>query len=398
MLIGYELSGSPIVLYTKEMPVSSYFEDGELVDKEGLAKALSSFHHFDDDSIKLRGDIAEISLVIPPLGLKIYQKMETSLSVSPTKEIARIDLANVIAQVQNEPIPGGNETVDIIPGQFILDNGETYVKPPLGQKSATLTVKAKIHTLPHDLYSEVKSLCVLSNFRTKKIAVAPYCEALLFATDPSLPKSCLLIDMGSKLTTITLIGEGEPYNSGFFKKGGDDLTLDISDGFGIPYVEAEKIKKRYGYDKRSLSFDPPLIKGVDGHIGEETSYYQKDLNSVIESYFEGYMAKLANAISTLLEPYRGQFDELPIIITGGASKLNGLQAFFDKAFPKRKLYLGIPKVIGARDPRYSALLGLVLSSSSYIGSLEDQYRGVAPVSRVSKKEKKSKPSLTEDLL
>ncbi len=398
LLIGYELSGAPVVLYTKELAIPGLIKDGMIVDPQGLEKAFASFRHFSDESIKLRGDIAEICMVLPPLGLKIYEKSETTRGVSASKDIGRIDIANVIQQVNNELIPGGNVIVDIIPDQFLLDNGEVYQEPPLGKKSATLTVKAKIHTLPQAVISDYQTLANNVGYRIKKTCVAPYCCATLFATYPDLPRSYVLVDMGARVTSITLVGEGEPYKSGYFLKGGDDLSEEIAESFGIDPIDGEKLKKRYGYEERILSFDPPLLEGIDSHLGTPTPYYQKDLNAVIENYFEGYMAQLTNAIATILNPYHGQFDTLPILLTGGASKLHGLERFFASAMPARPLIKVTPRSIGARDPRYSALLGIVLASSKYTGSLEDHYRGVAPVSRVSKKEKRARPSPSDDIL
>ena len=91
--------------------------------------------------------------------------------------------------------------------------------------------------------------------------------------------------------------------------------------------------------------------------------------------------------------------DLPFILIGGASKLNGLRSIFELHYPNREIYFVTPKSIGARDPSYVNLLGLILASSHYGGTLEDNYRGMAEVSRVNKtmeKKKKEKSSSPED--
>jgi hypothetical protein len=74
------------------------------------------------------------------------------------------------------------------------------------------------------------------------------------------------------------------------------------------------------------------------------------------SYLEDYESLLSNAIAQLLGKYGAKFDSLPLVLTGGGSKLNGLLPLLSKSFPKREIHLVIPRSIGARDPRYASLL------------------------------------------
>jgi hypothetical protein len=100
----------------------------------------------------------------------------------------------------------------------------------------------------------------------------------------------------------------------------------------------------------------------------------------------------------LLSRYGGKLDNLPIVFTGGASKLHGLETFMAKAMPNREQYFVVPRTIGARDPGYSALLGLLLCSGRYVGSLEDNYHGMGSVARVPKEKAKKSRSSDNDAL
>jgi cell division protein FtsA len=335
-----------------------------------------------------------VCLILPPIGLVVYESDKTTNVVSPTNEIAKIDFSNVVSLVRKEPIPGGNTIIDIIPDEFVLDDGSRYANPPLGVKSTSLSIRAKIHALPETVASTYNRLISQAGFRVKKASVSIYCIAELFKTYNDLPKSYILVDMGARLTAVALIGEGSPYSSASFYSGGDDLTEDIATAFDCAFAAAEKLKCEYGYREKLRDYEPPLPVELD-HM-PTTIYYQKELNEVIKNHFESYVAVLGNAIASLLGKYGNRFDTLPIVFTGGASRLKGIEKFLASAFPKREIYFPFPRSIGARDPSYSALLGLLLTSGKYVGSLEDNYHGMGAVSRVNNKEKSKKPHSSPD--
>jgi cell division protein FtsA len=380
LLIGYELNGQAVVLYTKEKEIPGAIQDGQIVDMAGLVKALNEFHSITDDIAKLKINISEACLVLPSLGLQVYQNNKTTNVVSPEGLIAKVDIANVVSLVNKESVPNGNDILDIIPDEFVLDKGQRFANPPIGEKSQTLTIRAKVHALPHNVVYQYKAALNQAGFRLKKAAVAAYCYSQLFASYKDLPQSYVLVDIGAKLTTVSLVGAGSPYASLYFAKGSDSLTQEIADAFVILPPAAKKLKEDYGYDERKISFDPAITSGTDAG-GNRCDFYQRDLNAVIASFSEDYLSLLSNAIAQLLGKYGAKFDTLPLQLTGGGSRLNGLLPLLQKAFPKREVHLILPRSIGARDPRYAALLGLVLASSGYTGSLEDSFKGVVTVSR-----------------
>ena len=70
-----------------------------------------------------------------------------------------------------------------------------------------------------------------------------------------------------------------------------------------------------------------------------------------------------------------------------------------EGFPNRPISRVTPRSIGARDPSYANLLGMLLSGE-YSGSFSDTQKGVVPVNRVSGKGKRGHvaPSPEDDAL
>ncbi len=392
LLIAYEFEGKPVVMYRARKEFSGLIQDGRIVDKEGLIAALQQFTSIADDDARIRIDIHEAVFLLPPLGLRVFQLSDNTSGVSPDNSISKVDISNVVSMVKKKANVSEKEIIDIIPDEFILEDGSTYAsaKDILGKKSRTLGIKAKLHVMPEEMAGNLRYCAQRAGIYVKKIALTPYCEAMLFALDENLPTNYLLLDIGKDMSELSLIGKSSLYASSYIPLGGGELSEQIAGAFSLTKEKAEEIKCQFGYQDRFISYDPPLAEGNELN-GAKAHVYQKDLNAAIESYFENYFGILSPAINALLSKYNGRFDEFPILLTGGGSKLNGIKPFFEKAFPKRPIYVARASVIGARDPSYAGLLGLSLASSRYTGSLEDNLRGMASVSRVSKaKEKRNK--------
>ena len=377
LLLGYPLNGTPIVLYTKKIPLpKGTVSHGTLKDIDAAVACLKELREFKDDSEKIDLKLDNILLVIPSIGLKVYSNDKNFLVAGQDGKITRLDIANLLSLLKKDPVPAGNTIVDIIPIIFQLDDGSRFDRPPLDRISGSITVKAMIHCLPETVSGQYQTMANAAGYRVKKTGVSVY---------------------------WALIGDKEPYSATSFARGGDDLTEAIAEAFGISVEDAESLKVDHGYDTRVLSYRPPLIKGIDKESGAPKNYYQKDLNEVIEEYFETFLSELSASINLVLEKHNNpQFNALPFMLTGGASELKGLQDFLRKAFPTREPILIRPTAIGARDPGFTNLLGMLAATGSYSGSLSDFGTGVMNVTREAPKPEKKKPktsrsSLDDDL-
>jgi cell division protein FtsA len=380
--IGYEIGGVPVLLYYAERPIKGLLKDGQISNPTGISQILTGFLRLEDEAVKLKINAVNVSIVVPPLGFQVYQNNKTTNVVASNGLIDKLDVSNVMSLVMKEAVPNGNVIVDIVPDAFLLDSGKAFSNPPLGEKSNSLTIQAKVHTLPEKILYDYRRTVEGAGFRVKRSCVATYCASQLIASDKSMPSSYIYIDIGAHITTVSLIGNAAPYGSLYFPKGGDDLTDDIAESLSINPTEAKRLKEDCGYDLRKSLYQAPVAVGK-GEDDKNASYYQKDLNTIIESFFEGYVGLLANAIAQLVQkqPHPEALSELPLLVSGGGSKLKGIDILLIPALGKRKLVHFVPKVIGARNEGAVNLLGLILAESVYRGTLEDNYHGVSTLSR-----------------
>ncbi len=389
LLIGYCLGEKPVVLYsTKRALPDGLIDNGVIVDEEGLISALTPLVRFKDEKMKLDVNLSEVCLVLAPFGLKIYESQKMTVMSSPDKKVSKLDVSILIQQGKNENLPSGAEIVDIIPASFTLSDKSVYKNPPLGMQSDFIAADLFMYALPKAVSSDYFALANKCNLRIKKSAVAPYCETLLYAQDEALPKTYMLIDIGERYTAFTLVGNTAPIRSQFLYQGGANLTEFLSSKFGIPFEEAENLKRIFGYSSRKSTFLPPLGKGTkEGSLLEE-EFTQKEFNEALEEYYNDYFDKANGVLSALEGESKSDLTQIEVVLTGGGSKLAGLSHFFASHWPSHKIYFPTQNYLGVDDREFAACLGMVIAASHYSGSMEDNQRGVASVTRTSEKKEK----------
>ena len=389
LVVGYEIDGQPIVLYAMRKPIDAFVERGQIVNLIGLIDALREIKEIKDATAKLKLTISEAIFLLPPLGLEVYQSDKTTNVVSPTGTVEAIDISNVVSLVRKEVIPHGGQIIDIVPDAFALDNGVALSSQPLGEKSNSLSISAKIHALPFSVIENFRRAFKEADIVVKRALVAPHAATYLLAQDLALPTSYLLIDMGAEVTTVSLIGDRTLFSSTYFEKGGKDLTTAIMASLNLPFDEAEKLKRRYGIDHRSMSFYPTIAQSVDIE-GVEKQYTTEDLNRVTEQFVYDYLVSLKQAINSLMSGYDKKYLKMPFVISGGLGRLSGLDELIIEAFPDNKIHFCIPKAIGARHQTYVNTLGAILANNRYQSYLEEDRPVVTPLTRGGKEAKERK--------
>lgn len=373
-------SKDPAVLYYDERPLPpGLVEAGEIKDEGEVARVIASFSSIKDEGLSLKVNADSLSLVLPCIGMEIYQNVKTSQTVSDS--VSTLDVSNVLALVNREAVPGGNATVDIVPDFFTLDGKDHYKNPPIGEKAVSLSVQAKVHTLPEKLVSSYKRTVAKAGFRVNRTAIDSFLFATLLEAYPRMPKTSFYVDIGARLTSVSLLSEGSPYSSCVFHYGGDDLNDRLVSLLGLSPLEAKNLKEDFGYDTRNTLYQPILCRGEEGNL----KVRQKDLNAVIEEYFRDFSTYLSNAVLTLSQAQGTEASRellgVPIVLGGGGSLLYGIEKLLDTSRGSHPLIRYIPRAVGALDPSMASLLGMLSISSTYRGSLWDDGHRLSTLTR-----------------
>ena len=106
ILIGTQIGGNPIIAYSDTRDISAFFQDGQLVDREGLLSALNQMKEITDPithvSISVNNGACYMA---PALGLTVFQVPETTNVVSNENEIGRIDISNLHSKILKNEFP-----------------------------------------------------------------------------------------------------------------------------------------------------------------------------------------------------------------------------------------------------------------------------------------------------
>ena len=380
LLIGYELNGKPQVLYSLTKPFNLIVDSGTFLDPNTIRDTIREFSSIKDSSAKLNISISEVVLILPPYGLEVFQTQQVTAVVGDDSKIGSIDIRNIYSLIRKGKIPATNNLIDIIPDNFTLDQGVTYQVPPIGESSTSLAIRAKVHTLPSYIDSQYQNIVKEAGINVKRTIVAPCAASELFATYPEIPSEYLLVDIGSHITTVSLIGGKQLYASRFIQWGGHKITSKIGEAFNINETEAEKYKILCGIDKRKTSYKIPICKSTTAE-GVEKRYYADELTSIIKGELESFASQLNGAINNLLSSYDSSIKSIPMILTGGGSLLNGLCEYLEPKVKSDYVKVASIKTLGARNPSFVNCLGAVIVNSKYQTVFDDMHPKIGQITR-----------------
>lgn len=157
----------------------------------------------------------------------------------------------------------------------------------------------------------------------------------------------LLIDFGASRTKLSIVEFGMVKGYHTIDRGGADISNSISKSLSIPFGEAEKMKKEFGF------FGNPTEKSLADIIKVHIDYIFSEANNVLL----GYEKKYDRTISK-------------VIFTGGGSLLKGLREVAVNNF-RAEIEIGHPfskvsapafldKVLLSMGPEFAVALGLAL--------------------------------------
>jgi len=157
----------------------------------------------------------------------------------------------------------------------------------------------------------------------------------------------LLMDFGASHTKLSIVEFGMVKSYHTIDRGGADISNSISKSLSIPFSEAEKMKKEFGF------FGNPVEKSLTDIIKVHIDYIFSETNNVLLGYEKKYNRTISK-----------------VIFTGGGSLLKGLKEIAVNNF-RAEIEIGHPfskvnapaflgKVLETIGPEFAVALGLAL--------------------------------------
>lgn len=381
LVVGYEIDGQVYVLYTLTKPYGFCIEGGNFIDATKVAETIKSIREFTDPSAKLKLNITDVLLCLPPYGLGIYQTRQVTTVVTEDSKISNLDIKNIYALIRNSAYPLNDKAlVDVVPESFTLDHGRIFARPPMGESSSTLTVSAKVQTLPNVLVDNYQTVLANGGMVSRRNVISSLAATELISSYPNMPSSFILVDIGSNITTVSFIGNGALYGSTFFEWGGDNITERIIEKFNINEADAEKYKIMYGIDYREMNFKAPICTTDDGN-GQDVHHYNDELNAIIKGELDIFVQQLNDAINDIVAQHDKSYRSFPMMLVGGGAELNGLVQYITPKVMSETVEVIRPKTLGARNATFTNCLGAILTYSKYPNLNDESHPRVGVLSR-----------------
>ena len=386
--IGYYNEDKIHLLYSHVEDISEYMDHYKILNEEKLISRIKSLTQIKDDAKRIKFNIKEIVLVLPSVGLDVYQIEKRSKIISPSGVIEKSDIESVVTQISTEPLNTPNQVlVDVIPYRFTIDEGKAFTEPPLGQKTSIMNVAANVYALPSDIVSSYRKVIHQAGIKIKKMTIAPLNAAELMIVNKQIEpnQTYIYLDIRSDMSVLSLIRKNLVYESSFFLKGINDIDKEISNGTGLSLFVSGKIRHANGFSLKSKDIDIKIRTKEDDEL---VTYSFNEYNEILRASLINYCKDLKTCINNLFVNYKDKEKcySLPLIIGGeGANMLGMLDAI--------KLYIKEPesivkaktKVVGANSLEFVNTLGAIYSATVYRGSYQDQALKVTHIEREEEK-------------
>lgn len=291
----------------------------------------------------------------------ISHQMSVDVKVSG-HEITDKDIKGALMQAKTVEVPGQDELIHTIAADYSID-GHHGVREPRGMYGQTLGVSTHAVTARSPALRNISNAIGQNHLDIEGFCAAPYASGLSCLVEDEKNLGCTVIDMGGGTTSMAVFIEGKMIFSSAIPVGGVHVTNDIARGLITSITDAERIKTLYGSTAASSSDDNDMIDVPP--IGEEDhstpnhiprSLLVGIIQPRIEETFELIRAKLEDNGLYQMAGRR-------VVLTGGASQLNGLPELGQMILDK-KIRLGQPLHIkGLADatsgPAFSTITGLL---------------------------------------
>jgi cell division protein FtsA len=278
------------------------------------------------------------------------------------EEISQDELDKLETDMQNLALEPGMEIIHVLPQEYRIDD-EEGVKDPVGRMGVRVECNYHIVTGQTAAAKHILMAVRRAGLEVADLIVEPFASASAVLSDPEMEAGVALIDIGGGTTDMCIFEDGFIRHTAIISIGGDRITKDLQEAFGILKEQAEIVKVNYGscYPTENMKNEVVVVPGLPGRKSREISRYA--IAQVIQARMEDIIERINYEIdvSSLKHRLGGG-----IVLTGGGSALANITQLVSYhtgmevhiGTPGQKLGKGI--VDEVRNPMYATGIGLVM--------------------------------------
>lgn len=306
-------------------------------------------------------EIKEVFVGIAGQHIKSHQLRGMITRANNSDEINRSDVDALIDDMYKMAMPPGEEIIEVIPQDFIVDN-ETGIKEPIGMAGNRL--EANFHIIS-GLTTAAKNInkCVdRAGLKPVDLILEPLASAEAVLTEEEKEAGVVLVDIGGGTTDIAIFHDHLIRHTAVIPFGGNVITEDIKEGCNIIRSQAELLKIKFGsaLSKQMRDNEIVSIPGLRGREPKEISV--KNLAAIIQARMEEIIEHVYYEIKTSgFEKKLGG----GIVVTGGGAQLKHVTQLIEYitgmdtriGYPNEHLGTCPDEI---KSPMYATAVGLVI--------------------------------------
>lgn len=253
------------------------------------------------------------------------------------------------------------EAIHVIPLYFKVDDSNA-ISNPLNMNGSRLEVYTNIITVKKTAITNIKNALKKSNLEDVTFILKSYASSIGTLNDDQLKLGTLMIDLGASTSDFAIVNNKAVIYNDFLAIGSENITNDLSIMLKTPIDAANEIKKNYGalIPKDEDQIKKIKIKLIGNDYAEETissDFIQTIIHARVEETLCLINEKVKNS---------GLKDKINnIILTGGMSKINGIDTLCKKIFDNLPVQQQFPHTIqngyiNFNDPTLSTIVGILM--------------------------------------
>lgn len=277
-------------------------------------------------------------------------------------EITGEELAKLEKDMENLALGPGIEILHVLPQEYRIDD-EDGIKDPIGRMGVRVECNFHIITGQESAAKHIFKAVERAGLHVADLIVEPIASAKSVLSQEEMEAGVCLVDIGGGTTDICIFEGGFIRHTAIIPMGGNRITADLREAFGILEEQAEVLKVDYGspIPSEEKKNQVVVIQGLPGRKPKEISLYS--IAQVINARVLDIVDRINEEID--LSGLRNKLGG-GIVITGGGSAMKDLSPLMEyltalevhPGLPLQHLAKGM--VDEVKNPMFSTGIGLVL--------------------------------------
>lgn len=288
-------------------------------------------------------------------------------------EVSEQDMQAALEQAKTNATAPEQKILHIVSQEFSVDT-QYDIRNPLGMAGTVLQGRYHIISCGLSALQNLEKSIQQANLGVDEIILEPYAAGYAVLNEDEKKLGVCMVNIGAGTTDIAIYINGSLRYTEIIPIGGDHVTNDIAYVLRTPTHEAEQLKIKQGCAQPSAVKREEIVQFPAVGSKEMRKLERHVLASIIEARYTELLECIHKKLGQL-----GALDYLVagFVLTGGAARIEGIEALAESILGKNRVRLGVPILDPAlggqlvQRPSYATSVGLLMiGRDSYVADLE----------------------------